>query len=130
MMEEAFRAILTASSDTGLSADAINFGAHPQGYPLPAIVLMTISDAAGLHMKGTDGLSDGRVQVDCYATSYGETKRLARSVRLLLHGYRGGGFQLIQHVGSNDTREGGSNEADRPFRVSADFLIKWSEDYA
>jgi hypothetical protein len=65
------------------------------------------------------------MQVDCYAASYAAAKVLSRVVLTVLNGHRGGGFRLIESVAIRDGREGGSNEADRPFRVSLDFLTHW-----
>lgn len=128
-MEEEFRALLTGSAavTTITPASRINWGAHPQGAALPGIVLNTVADAEGLTFSGTDGLSQGRVQVDCYATSYAQAKELSRAVRTVLHGYSGGGFGLVVHDTTRDSREGGSNEATRPYRVSLDFSTYWSE---
>lgn len=126
-MEEAFRAILT--TDTAVKAlipaSRINWGTHPQGAAFPAIVLNVISDAEDYHMNGPNGLFQGRVQVDVYADTYGAAKAASRAVRALLHCYRGGGFRLITHVSTRDSREGGSNEADRPCRVGMDFTTAW-----
>ena len=126
-MEEALRALLTSSAAVTAIAPAarINWGTHPQGAPLPALVLNVISDAEGLTMQGPDGLSEGRMQADAYAMTYGEAKQLSRAVRAVLHGHSGGGFDLVQHVATRDSREGGSNEAERPFRVSLDFTTAW-----
>lgn len=125
-MEEEFRALLTGNAAvTAIVGGRINFGAHPQGQPLPAIVLNTVSDIEDYHMNGAGGLSTGRVQVDVYAGTYGAAKIAARAAKAALHFYRGGGFFLITHISSRDTREGGSNEADRPFRVGLDFQTQW-----
>ena len=126
-MEEALRTLLTSSAAITAIAPAsrINWVVHPQGAGLPALVLSVVSDAEGLTMQGPDGLSDGRVQIDAYAVTYGEAKTLSRAVRAVLHGYRGGGFRLVQHVATRDSREGGTNEAERPFRVSMDFTTHW-----
>lgn len=126
-MEEAFRALLTGSAavTTIAPANRINWGAHPQGAPLPGIVLNVVSDFEGMTMQGPDGLSQGRVQADCYAPTYAQAKQLSRAVRAALSGYRGGGFRLVQHVATRDSREGGTNEAERPFRVSLDFTTSW-----
>lgn len=126
-MEEALRAILLASSGVTALAPAarINWGAHPQGAALPGVVLTVISDAEGLVMNGPNGLSLGRVQVDCYAETYTGAKVLARVIRAVLHGFHNANFRLITHVASRDSREGGANEADRPFRVSMDFTTAW-----
>lgn len=126
-MEEQFRAILLASSGvTALVGTRINWGAIPQGSSMPAIVLNTISQNNGHTMQGPDGLQEARVQVDIYGTTYGATKALSRAVLAALDGYSGGNFQGIFHAGTRDGREGGTNEADRPFRVSTDFMTQWS----
>ena len=126
-MEQALRTLLASSAAITAIAPAgrINWGVHPQGVPLPALVLNTIGDAEGLTMQGPDGLSEGRLQIDAYAVTYAEAKNLSRAVRTVLHGYRGGGFRLVQHVTTRDSREGGTNEAERPFRCSMDFTTHW-----
>ena len=126
-MEEAFRALLTGSAAVValVPASRINWGAHPQGQPLPGVVLTVVSGAEGLTLQGPDGLSAGRVQVDCYAPSYGQAKQISRAVIAVLHGYRAGGLRLVTHVATRDSREGGTNEAERLFRVSLDFTTAW-----
>jgi hypothetical protein len=126
-MEEDFRAALTsAASVTALvPASRINWLSHPQGAAKPYIVMTTISDADGFTMQGPDGLSEGRVQVDCYAPTALAVKQVSRAAKNVLNGYTGGGFDLIMHVGSRDSREGGTNEAERLFRVSMDFKTAW-----
>jgi len=126
-MEEAIRALLLA--DSGVSGHVggnVNFGTHPQGKPFPAIVLNTVSDAEGYTLSGPNGVTQARVQADCYADTYGAAKLLSRAVRSLLSGYSGGAFQGVFHVGTRDGREGGSNEAERPYRVSMDFMVHFN----
>jgi hypothetical protein len=126
-MEETFHAILAASpAVTDIVGDRMNFGANVQGARYPRIVMFTIDDAEGHNLDGPDGHSIGRVQVDCYAMSYEEAKLLSRTVRAVLDGYSGDGFQGVFHALSRDTREGGSNEAKRPFRVSLDFITHYN----
>ena len=128
-MEEDFRALLLADSGvTALAGSRVNWGAHPQGQPLPGVVLTVVSDFEGLVMSGPNKLFEGRVQVDCYGHTYADAKGVARAVRDLLHGYRGGGFRLVEHVATRDSRESGSNEAERPFRTSLDFTTAWRSD--
>ena len=158
-MEEAIRAALLASSGVTalVPAARINWGEHPQGTGTPYITMMTVSDAEGLTMQGPDGLSQGRIQVDCYSPTYAQTKQVSRAVRAVLHGYRdarpwflaggkwrksgawddtqdwdgdaslisGSVVRLVQHVGTRDSREGGTNEAERLFRCSLDFTTAW-----
>jgi hypothetical protein len=125
-MEEAFRALLlNASPITALVGNRISFNSATQGAGFPYIVLHVIDDAEQHTYKGPDGLSQGRVQVDCYGTTYGQVKALSRAVRSLLDGYRGGQFSGIFHASTRDNREGGTNEPERPFTVQLDFLTKW-----
>jgi hypothetical protein len=125
-MEEALRALLLASSSvTAITAGRINWGAHPQGVQGPRLLLTLISDVGGHDLQGPDGLSEMRVQFDCDAEVYADAKALGRAVRVLLDGYRLGSFRGVFHAGTRDDREGGTNEADLPFRVSLDFIINW-----
>lgn len=126
-MEELIRALLKGDpAVAGIVGARVNFGAHPQGQPMPAIVLNTISDFEGVLLANASGLSDARIQVDCYALDYGPAKLLSRAVRAVLNGYSAGRIQGVFHAGSRDSREGGSNEADRPYRVSLDFTLTYS----
>lgn len=130
-MEEAFRALLLAHAPLMalVTADRVVFGDAPQGRTYPLVVMMTVSGAEGHTMKGPDGLFEGRVQVDCLAVSMSEAKRLSRAVVAGLDGYRGavagGRFLGIFHDSTRDGREGGTNDADRPFRTSLDFFVHW-----
>ena len=126
-MEEEIRALLLADSGVSSHAgDRINFGSHPQGANLPAIVLNTISDTEEYTLQGPDGVAEARIQTDCYAETYGAAKRLSRAVLSLLSGYQGGSLQGVFRAGARDGREGGSNEAERPYRVSLDFMVRYT----
>ena len=125
-MEEAFRSILLgASAVTAISGSRISYGSAAQGAALPYVVLHVIGDNEEHTYKGPDGLSQGRVQADCYGTTYAQAKLLSRAVRAALDGYRGGNFSGIFHASTRDQREGGTNEPERPFYVQMDFLTKW-----
>lgn len=125
-MEQALRNILLAAAGvTALAGTRINWGAHPQGTAFPAAKLTLVSDAEGYTLDGPNGLSKGRVQVDCDAMSYKAARDLAAAIRAALSGYRGGDFRLIEHAATRDSREGGTDEAERPYRVSMDFLTHW-----
>jgi hypothetical protein len=125
-MEEDLRAVLLGSSAvTDLAGMRINFGSHPQGAVLPGAVLTVIDGVEGMTYKGPDGLQTARVQIDCYGVTYLAAKTLARAVIALLHGYKDTAFLGVFHLSSRDSREGASNEADRPFRTSLDFMTHW-----
>lgn len=128
-MEQDFRALLTsAAAVTALAPPSrINWGAHPQGKPLPALVLNHLSGARGMSMSGPDRLRQARVQVDCYAPTYAQAKALARAVDAVAHGHRGPTLRYVEMIAERDTRESGSNEAERPYRVSLDFNVNWRD---
>ena len=124
-MEEELRALLLATAGvTAICGQRIEWGAPTQGTDLPAIVLNVASGFEGIHMNGA-GPFEGRVQVDCYGLTFGSAKTLSRAVVAALNFYRGGGFQIISHTSTRDSREGGSNEAERPYRTSLDFNMTW-----
>lgn len=123
-MEEDLFALLAGG--LAIPDQQIGWFTAPQGVARPHVVLNTIADAEGLVMTGPNGLREGLVQIDVYSLNRAEVKTTARAIRDLLHGYRGGGFRMIRHDRTRDTREGGTNEAERPFRVSMDFSFGWS----
>jgi hypothetical protein len=129
-MEQEFRAILTgATAVTSLvPAARIAWGGAPQGVGHPYVVLWLIGGQDGAHMNGPNELFEGRVQVDCYGRTYSEASAVAAAIKPVLHFYRGGGFQGVFHAGTRSSREGGTNEAERPYRVSLDFTLAWRDD--
>jgi hypothetical protein len=128
-MEEALRDLLIA--DTGVNtlvSGRVTWGSRPQGKPMPAIVMYLVDDISGHSQSGPDNLSVARVQVNCHGANYPQAMTLSKAVREALDGYRGGVFQGIFHALTRDSREGGSNEADRPFLRQMDFIVNWSKN--
>lgn len=132
-MEEDLRALLLAAAGGDhvhlVEGLPINWLVHPQGEPLPAVVLNLIGGAEGYTMQGRDGLFRGAVQIDAYAHDLAQAVHLGREVEAVLSGYRGPGaagvFGGIFLTATRMTREGGTNEAERPFRRSMDFDVNW-----
>jgi hypothetical protein len=125
-MQRAFRAILQgAATVTALCGERVDWGKRPSNDPYPAICLHLIGDGEGHTLQGRDGLSGARVQVDCYGATYAEAGAVAEAVRDALDGYRQDGFRGIFLDARRDNSERGANEADRPFRVTLDFLTHW-----
>lgn len=76
--DSALRARLLLDSAVGwIVGERVHWVLRPQGGPLPAIVLQTISDPRPQHLKGFQQLRETRVQVNCDATSHAATKQLA-----------------------------------------------------
>lgn len=123
-MEEAFRSLLLATAGvTALVGSRVDWGARPQGSAFPAIALHLVSDVNGHTLDGPETMREARVQVDCWAETYAGAVALGRAVRAALDGHRGGDFLGVFLANMRDGREGGTDSADRPFRISLDFLV-------
>ena len=134
-METALRALLVAGLP-GMSAGRINWGEHPRDEARPYIVLHLISLTEGHTMQGPDGLERSRVQIDCYAPSFGQARELAGSVKSALDFRRDGGFRGIFFAGMRQSRESGYSRDDGGssgeslYRCSIDFIVNWRDDNA
>lgn len=125
-MKADLRALLLATSGlTTHVGSRIDWGGSAQGEICPRIVLWRIGEATGRTMKGPDSIRFYRVQCDIYAETEIKADDVGEIVRATLDHYRGGRFELITFENVNDTREGGSNEASYPHRVSLDFITRW-----
>lgn len=88
-MEAALIAQLLATTGiTSLVGQRITWGRRDQGGALPAIVLHRIDGSPDYHLQGASGLVSSRVQVDCWASSYGSAKSVARAVDAAMSGVR------------------------------------------
>lgn len=127
-MEEMLRALLLADGTISSMVEGrVDWGEGMQGAPLPSIVMQVVSSENQHSMQGPDRLFQSRVQIDAYARTYGSAKLLQRALLAALDGYHGGAMQGIFHAGSREGRDAGTNEAERPYRVSMDFMTNWSE---
>lgn len=120
-MQREFRTLVQ-----GLTAAPVNWLIHPQGEAWPGVVLNLISHADTLTQQGPDHLWIGRVQVDCYARAYLEASEIANALIAGLHGFRGGGFQLVRHLSTATGHEPDEDESERISRVRMDFQTAWS----
>lgn len=125
-MEEELRTILLGTGAlTAIVGSRVDWSTRPQGTALPAVTLHVVSGAEGYTLKSRDGLLKSRVQIDCWGVTYASAKTTSRAVITALSGARDGGFRGMFHESTRDDREGGTNEADRPFRVGLDFSVNW-----
>lgn len=127
-MEEDLRAyLLSQSGVTSQVSTRVYWGERPQSGALPAVVMQVISDLPSYSMEGDNDLNRTRVQLDVYGSTYGAAKTAARAVKTALNSYQGttGGtsFRGVFRDGERDDRIAGTNEADRFFRVSLDYLV-------
>ena len=133
-MEDDLRELLLSAAVTGtvfVPGIEVNWDAHPQGEALPGVVLTRIAGAEGYTQTGRDGLLQAVVQVDVYGPDHAPVVGIAREIAAALSGYRGDGvcgfFEGIFLTATRSGREGGTNEAERPFRQSMDFDVNWRE---
>lgn len=88
-MEEALVAkLLALTGITALVGQRITWARRAQGGALPAIVLHRIDGNRDYHLGGASGLIASRVQVDCWAASFGAAKLAARAVDAAVSGAR------------------------------------------
>lgn len=124
-MEPALLAKLLASAGiTALVSTRINWSRRPQGEALPAIVLHRIDGTPDVHHAGYSGLVQSRVQVDCWAASYGSAKAIARAVQTAItaQAFTQGAvrFDVILIV---DVRDSTFDETTPLFRTSLDLMV-------
>jgi hypothetical protein len=123
-MEEALRAMLGAvPAISARVAARINWGLAPQGQALPCLTLTVVTDGPVDHSLDGPGLSRARVQVDCWAATYGEAKVLSRAVRTALDAWQGGVITGAFLAGARDLPDDDSVTPNH--RVTMDFIINY-----
>lgn len=109
---------VTALVGAGPSA-RIKFNVLPQPPTFPAVVLTVVDNVALSRIEGPAPLFLGRLQCDCYATSYADAHALADAVRVALDGFAG--MMTVTFLSERDLFEG---DTERPvFRVLAEFRV-------
>ena len=130
-MEEALRAYMLADpAVTAACGGRMYWSVRPQGSTYPSCVLTIISRLPERTFAGPAGLAQARVQVDCYGDTYGQAKALYRAVKAVLNNLSfTNSSKLFWGFAENerDLTDTGTTDAERVFRVSADFLL-WHED--
>lgn len=129
MWKEDLRALVIEAATHGMDVFEVSWDEHPQGADLPAIVLNLIGGAEGYTQGGPDGLMRASVQIDVYDARQAQADTAAGLVSAGLSGFRGAGltgfFEGIFLTATRSGREGGTNEAERPYRQSMDFDVNW-----
>ena len=126
--------LLADAAVAAIAGDRVFPGRLPQGIALPGVVLQTINSMPHYADEGEIRYVESRVQLDCWASTYGASKQLARAVKASLSPvdlapgapvFVGAGveFQFIELNGERDLPESGSNNAEYFFRVSLDFTL-------
>lgn len=94
MFEKAIRArMLSSAAIAALVGNRVYVDDAPQvtggANPYPYIVLRTVSATPGHVFAGYDGLTEFRVQVDCYARTSDVSRQLSNAVRNRFDGFSG-----------------------------------------
>lgn len=126
-MEESLVALLLAHTPlTALTGQRIYWLRAPQNVQKPYVVLQVISAIPDVPHSGANGLVEGRIQVDCYGTTYSSAKNVARAATARLSGFKGThSGTIFDGVFKDSERDGYEDDAtpDKLFRVSIDFII-------
>ena len=138
-MEEAITTHLLAQAGlTALVGNRITWARRAQGSVSPAVVLHVIDRLPQYTMGGEANAKPQRIQTDCWATTYGEAKIVARQVTAALSGTHpsiGDGASpetFVDFLGSfkegerDSFEQGAGGEA--LYRCSMDFIIWTRED--
>ena len=116
--------LLAATGVTALVSTRINWSRRPQGAALPAIVLQRVSGTPDVHHAGASGLVVSRVQVDCWAASYGSAKAVARAVETAITAqtFTQGSIRF-DVILIDSERDDSTDETTPLFRTSLDLMI-------
>jgi hypothetical protein len=116
--------LLAATGITALISTRINWSRRPQGAALPAIVLQRISGTPDVHHAGASGLVVSRVQVDCWAASYGSAKAVARAVETAITAQTfTQGATRFDVILIDSERDDSTDETTPLFRTSMDLMV-------
>lgn len=90
MIESSLRTyLLSKPAMIAVVGQRIHCNDLPQNCTFPAIAFQTISDIPDHHLRGANGLSVARIQVNCYALTYEDAKLAAEALRLSTDGFCG-----------------------------------------
>jgi hypothetical protein len=125
-MEAALTSLLLAHTAlTTLVGQDITPNVRQQASGLPAVVLTRISGERDYHMGGSSNLTQSRIQIDCYGSSWPQAKSVARAVISCLSGFNGTATGSVIRSAMLDSErhffDGEDPEA--VHRVSLDFNI-------
>lgn len=124
-----FKHLSTQAGVTALVGTRIYPLVLPQNVAYPAIRYQRISTPRVYSKSGPSGDSRPRLQIDCWALTYGDAKRLADAVETAMKGFAGthNGHRVASVV-CDDEQDGYEPDPAPPvYRRTLDFLI-WYEE--
>lgn len=127
MIEDAIRAVLLADADVAALVSSRVWPVRlPQAGTLPAVVYQRISTTAEPPaLEAPVGPTRSRVQVSCWAATFGQARQLGEAVLGALNGWSGtAGGERVELVRLANWLDDYEAETPEPrFRVIADFYV-------
>jgi hypothetical protein len=119
VVEEDILAALTGSPPATSAGDNVYALVLPDGTDYPALTYQRISTVPVNSLAGSSGLDQVRVQIDCWAATYGAAKALADEVRPVMEA---AAFKGLLVTDTDDY-----DEVTRLYRISMDFYC-WQKE--
>lgn len=128
MIADLMAYLRTSATISALAGSRITPAAASQGTVLPYITVEAITRGPLYADDGAVGLTQDRVQIDCWATTYAAARALGDAVIARLSAARDvtQGATTFVHMlidNTQDLREAGSNAYEYTFRMSLDVII-------
>jgi hypothetical protein len=128
MIADLIAYLLASATITALTGTRITPAAASQGAALPYVTVEAITRGPLYADDGAVGLTQDRVQIDCWATTFSGARALAdaviarlSAVRDVVQGATTFVYMLIDNT--QDLREAGSNAFEYTYRMSLDVII-------
>lgn len=97
---------------------------RPQGDPLPAIVILLVSDPRPRTFSGPQSIRRARLQIDCLARSRGVADELAEAVINAVDGHALAALPTVESARVVDTRNDSSRDSPATtFRTAIDVMV-------
>lgn len=132
MEEDLINFLLADAGVLAAVSTRVYWNVRPQSSALPAITLQRISDIPVGDDEGADDLTETRVQVDCWASTFAAALAAGRAVEAALSGksfsHNGTQFQGAYIDGGGDTTEPTATQGSVIHRTRIDFEIWHREE--
>lgn len=122
--------LLATSGVTAAVSTRINWNRIEPPAVTPYVILQRISGVRDYKMSGATGLTESRVQIDCYGSTYASAKGAAQAIEAALSGYKGASgtttFDGIFLTAERDLVDEDEGPADL-HGISMDFML-WHKE--
>jgi len=126
--DEIYQLLSCDSTITDLVSTRIYPQVRDQEDGLPAITYQMISQLHGADLTGSNGLVEGRIQINCFASTILAAAQLADIVKNSLSGYQGGNIESLLLEETNDLPFiEPENETMNVYAKTMDFYVCYKE---